>query len=435
MTRLAILSDDLTGSMETGIQFAKQGLNANVVFDKDYISEIGSESDVLIVDMESRNIPVVAAYKKVDEAFEEVKKNNLKIVYKKIDSTLRGNVGIELEAVMSKGVFDIVVLMPALPFNGRTTAGGYHYLNGVKVTETDLGKDPFSPVRHSYIPDILKDQTSLKTCVIELGDVRLGEEQIVKKLDEAFQSGCKVAVMDAESDSDVEVAASAIGRSSLNILPCGSSALFSKIFGKGGEDGGEKLIEMASHDTQKPVLVITGSPAKMSKLQMEAARKHGEIVLSLSGGSGSRVDEGWNERVKRVGKEAMEYLLQGRNVVIDGAGEGKEEILNAYKGDSTALFDESKIIQDSIASLFCEIADKIELGGVMITGGDTVLSICSRISPKGLRIRGMFEPFIPLGNMHSPKLQNVPVITKSGGFGNENTVVNAIKYMKKVRLL
>lgn len=51
----------------------------------------------------------------------------LNVYIKKIDSTLRGNLGAEIKAVDDVFNPDIVIIAPAYPANQRVTIGGYHY--------------------------------------------------------------------------------------------------------------------------------------------------------------------------------------------------------------------------------------------------------------------------------------------------------------------
>ena len=179
MSALAIIGDDLTGCMDTGVLFVKRWSRVSVVFDKCLIEEMTQHNDVVIIDTESRNIAADKAYPIVREFAERLEKSGSELVYKKIDSTLRGNIGRELEAILDEGVFEMIAFVPALPLNGRTTVNGYHYLNGRLLMESDLASDPFSPVDSSYIPDIIKKQAMTKTAVIELRDIRGGCDHLM----------------------------------------------------------------------------------------------------------------------------------------------------------------------------------------------------------------------------------------------------------------
>ncbi len=83
---------------------------------------------------------------------------DFQLIYKKIDSTLWENIWKEFEAVLENEYFSCTALVPALPFNKRVTRDGVHYVNGKKLVESDLAKDPFAPIIESDIPTIIRQQ-------------------------------------------------------------------------------------------------------------------------------------------------------------------------------------------------------------------------------------------------------------------------------------
>ena len=76
-------------------------------------------------------------------------------------SALRGNIGAELAAVLQASNNRQLPFLPAFPQNGRTTRDGIHYVDGVPVTESPFGVDPFEPVRHARITELLAEQTDV----------------------------------------------------------------------------------------------------------------------------------------------------------------------------------------------------------------------------------------------------------------------------------
>ncbi len=61
-------------------------------------------------------------------------------VYKKIDSTLRGNPWVELGAVMRELDVDRALVRPAFPEQGRTVSQGVLKVRGVPLVETVFGE-------------------------------------------------------------------------------------------------------------------------------------------------------------------------------------------------------------------------------------------------------------------------------------------------------
>ena len=82
-------------------------------------------------------------------------------IYKKTDSALRGNIGAELAAVLNAGGCRQLPFLPAFPQTGRITRGGVHYVDGVPVTESPFGIDPFEPVTHAVVTELIAEQCDL----------------------------------------------------------------------------------------------------------------------------------------------------------------------------------------------------------------------------------------------------------------------------------
>jgi len=91
---LGIVADDLTGAMDSSGYFARRGLNTVVLLEPDF----SSTADVLVINTNSRAETPDIAHERVRHA---VRNLSGRVIYKKIDSTLRGNIGTELEAAVT----------------------------------------------------------------------------------------------------------------------------------------------------------------------------------------------------------------------------------------------------------------------------------------------------------------------------------------------
>jgi 2-keto-3-deoxygluconate permease len=109
--KLLIVADDFTGATDTGVHFSKKQLKTIVITDKDQISRSLKEFDVLVVDTESRFDSKDNSYRKICETGKLIKAENIKYIYKKIDSTFRGNVGAEISGLMDSLLTGMFMLM------------------------------------------------------------------------------------------------------------------------------------------------------------------------------------------------------------------------------------------------------------------------------------------------------------------------------------
>lgn len=157
---LLIIADDFTGALDTGVQFAARGIRTRVVVGAN-AKLTQQDTDVLVVDTETRHLPAAQAYAAVEGLVQRAKRAGFAYLYKKTDSALRGNVGAELAALLNASGSRQLVFLPAFPQMNRVTKNGVQYIDDIPVTESPFGVDPFEPVRHAAITDLLAEQTDL----------------------------------------------------------------------------------------------------------------------------------------------------------------------------------------------------------------------------------------------------------------------------------
>lgn len=153
MSAVYIIADDLTGALEVGAKFAAQGLRASVTCDT-RSSEIST--DVHVVDTETRHLSPAAAAAVVRRVAERMRLCNPWLVYQKTDSTLRGNIAAELQALSEVFPEREILYVPAYPSMGRTVRNGQLLVHGVPVHQTAFANDTLNPIRESNISAILQ---------------------------------------------------------------------------------------------------------------------------------------------------------------------------------------------------------------------------------------------------------------------------------------
>ncbi len=170
MVTLLIIADDFTGALDTGVKFAARGAAVRVVTDYEYeFGQTDSGAQVLVMDAETRHLSGEEAYRRVYRIVKRAREARVAYIYKKTDSALRGNIGSELAAALDASGEPVLHFFPAFPKMKRTTRRGIHYIDGVPVQESVFGQDPFEPVRCSFIPDIIRQQSSTEVKVISDG--------------------------------------------------------------------------------------------------------------------------------------------------------------------------------------------------------------------------------------------------------------------------
>jgi len=414
---LGVIADDFTGACDAGVQFKKQGLETVVLTDVESLANFKSVFDVIVVDTETRNLPSEDAYRKVRRAVRLLRQNNVKLVYKKIDSTLRGNVGAEINAVMDELNVKAIMVVPAFPSQKRTVIDGRLLIDGVPIEETEYARDPLSPVSVSRISVLIQRQTGEKVGEIYLPKIRRDVNSIVKEIQRLIKKGMRVIIADAEFQSDLE----RIARASmvLNILPCGSAGLASAF--------------SSQLAIQPKMLIISGSVNSVTLNQIETAVKKLNIrviepILLDILESKEKLDNASDNLVR----EAEKTIAEGKDIIIRLAGSKSliSEIQKIGKKLGMTKFEVADLLLSVLSKATRKILSRHNFRGLILIGGDTSIKIMNALGAKAVRTQGELLPGIPSGRIIGGICDGMRVVTKAGGFGDRCTLVKIIKSMK-----
>ena len=94
--RYLIIADDFTGANDTGVQLRRRGFPTEVLFSGKPVCQDKS----VVIDTESRTVHPDHAYEIVSHALEQVDFSQFRHIIKKIDSTMHGNIAMEIRAVI-----------------------------------------------------------------------------------------------------------------------------------------------------------------------------------------------------------------------------------------------------------------------------------------------------------------------------------------------
>ena len=323
---------------------------------------------------------------------------------------------------------DAAIVVPAYIEEGRTTIGAYQLLNGLPIERTQCALDPKAPIYDSFIPDILKkDLNSQLHDIIDsigLNIIAKGAGPITLKLNELIQKGKKIIVMDAMSNTDLEQITLAMDKSSYDILPCGSAG-FANAINKTNEIQEKKHIE---HLPKTARLVISGSATQLTHNQIEKLKEEKKDAFFVDLTIKDIIEEIKEELIEEI----CEKLSQGIDVIIHSSNINKEILddeLSSQLIDAGITKDEfpSKIT-DFLSDLTYEINTKADFILIMV-GGETSYKCALKINSSYLEILDAIMPAIPLCiDMHG-KI----IVTKSGNFGLNSTLVDILNYFDKLK--
>jgi uncharacterized protein YgbK (DUF1537 family) len=356
--------------------------------------------------------------------------------YKKIDSTLRGHIAQECLGLLEELKAQCAVIVPAYPAEGRRTVGGYQLVRGVPVERTIAARDPLFPVRQSHVPTLLAQSAGAELVGhISLSDVLHGAGPILVKMKELVGQGCKLLVVDAATNEDLEQIALAIekARKYAQILPCGSAGLARALANLWAEMPCQDMDEAYSlQSTPSPLLMVIGSNTETTRQQLRKLIEHyayfghdshlevfelpPEIALGLvpSDSLIRQIKTALGERNTVVISSAATEDSYGRTMAL-----AQEHGLS----DSQA----SRLVQETLGTMtriLSELAGDFKL---LLAGGETTCHVCDALNAHELQIIAEVEASIPLTQDATGRW----IITKSGGFGSPMVLANAVRFIKQ----
>lgn len=158
MARLTVIADDLTGALDTGVQFANRCVSVRVAaVNVAAVPEEIFHADVAVIDAEVRHKTSQQAYNICLGLVQQALRCGTDTVYIKTDSGLRGNIGAMFQAALDAGGAAVAYYAPALPQMNRLTRGGIQYIDGVPIDKSVFGQDPFEPVHSPYVKDLFRN--------------------------------------------------------------------------------------------------------------------------------------------------------------------------------------------------------------------------------------------------------------------------------------
>lgn len=256
---IVVIADDLTGAAEIAGIGLRHGLTANVITD---FRQPAQSADLLIFDTDSRLDSNEVAHEKIRALgilFADLPRE---LLYKKIDSVLRGPVRTELEALAHTLDQTRVLLVPANPTLGRTVQKGRYAINGEPLHNTAFARDPHHPARTSAVSERLGSSGSFP--------VSVGTPQ-------APLASAGIIVGDAASPQDIDDWAR-VATATPDLLLAGAAEFFSALL---HERGFRPQPESAPIGIAKPILVISGTTSPAGRALREDAQRAGIPILPM----------------------------------------------------------------------------------------------------------------------------------------------------------
>ncbi|WLT07538.1 D-threonate kinase [Gilliamella apis] len=420
MVRL-IIADDFTGSNDAGVQFVKKGFTVDVVFDWQSIQPLKThinDKKVMVVNTESRAIE----YHEAQNRIKQVVLNNrhLQPIYKKIDSTLRGNIGGEIETLLATTQIKFALVIPAFPNMNRITKNGKCYVNGIELINTEFATDPKTPICSSHIKTIIKQQTDYPCEEINIDKVRT--HQIAKCIENFATQGIKIIIIDAETNHDLKTIIEQTQGLLDKVLLVGSAGLVEFL-----SPSMTEKTPKSERLSKKPMLVMAGSMSEITQQQINYTIQH---------------DNNWNVIDLKISDLLPELsattLITYKNKIQEILDNNQHCIVrtstNKLEREKIDLYcQQYQLSRTELGEKICSglglLVKNIKFNNLFLTGGDVAISIAKSLGAIGFTIEGQVCEGVPYGRLLSHEILDYKIFTKAGGFGTKDIFLKALRFI------
>jgi D-threonate/D-erythronate kinase len=386
---ILILADDLTGAADTASRCRAAGLPATIFLAPPHPP---LPAGVISFTSDSRHLPPEEAARRVGEVAAPLVGESA-LWYKKIDSTLRGNIGAELDALLELLAAPAALVCPAFPAQGRGLVNGHLVAPG-------------GPPVGIHLPSLMREQSRYPVLSFSLADVRSGElaerfhRKDAKGQRRGERGGRSILVVDGTTDEDLGQIVDAT-ESIPGLLLCGSAGLIGEVAKR--QAGGKDLPGFGKPGrSEGSALVVVGSGSPMAHRQIDG------LLAAYPDAERLRVDPGVHT-LDISGQATVTLLHQSPpapGAVLDGPGARQ-------RADSLAD-----------AALACIARSGPDL--LLLVGGDTAVAVLSRLGVERLTVQAELLPGMPLcaAEVNGRSLR---VVMKPGSFGDESTLASLLR--------
>ncbi|MDC7955770.1 four-carbon acid sugar kinase family protein [Fusobacterium simiae] len=400
-----IIADDFTGANDTAVQIKKRGYPVKLIFS----SSLKIKEKFVVIDTETRTLSAQKAYEYIKNITENLlKKQDFNFIYKKVDSTLRGNIIEEIKAINEIYHPEVIIFAPAFPKLERTTQNGVHKVKGIPILQTEFAKDPINPVQTDNIIEMLKKGFQEDVTYISL--------KTLYSLDNIKYDKGKYYTFDVETIEDIQKIAKLGLESNRKVLWIGSAGLIEGIF--------DILYP------KKPSLGIVGSVSEVSSKQLLYAKDRGMNILELDISKILAFPEiEYNSSLEK----SLSILKQKQNLIITSCltKESLKKVMLYAEKNHITKEEIAKYIKDIFGKMVKSILKEVEVSGIFLTGGDTAISIIKNLEVEELEILLELSVGTVLLKITEGKYKGLPIITKAGSFGDEKILYESMIKIKE----
>lgn len=409
--RILIIADDLSGAADCAIGFASAGMQTVVTLDPLHDK---ADAQVIAADTDTRRLTPAHAAERTLAAYKALHQPGQRL-YKKIDSTLRGNWAAEVAALQP--LAGLAIVAPAFPATGRTLLGGRVLVNGQPLETTDTWKLENAD-RPADIEAMLVD-AGLSTAKLGLDTLRGDKKILERHITEIAGNGTQALIVDAQTEDDLLTLARLTASMEQPLFWIGSGGLAREIASLAGVSaaGFTASEPTALENSQAPILIMVGSLSGVCERQCALLKERGgvsELVVPpevLRQGMthadwalwqtriGERLD-GWSDLLLRIGRDEAFDPQEGAQL-------------------STRL---ALLVEPHFA----------KVGGLIATGGETARAILTTVGIDSLQLLTEIEAGVAFARPTVSRQGHRPgIVTKAGAFGTDHALYAAWQHLSE----
>lgn len=356
----------------------------------------------------------------------KLKNNDVSFYNKRIDSTLRGNLGAEIDGMLDAlGDEYTAMVVPAFPSSGKIVVGNFMLVDGVMLEDTDVKNDPTSPVTSSRIAEILQKQTKKSVGIISMESILEGVDSVKSTIKALIANGARIIMFDACTNDDINTIATAVSQADTPFISVDPGPFTNAL--------SKEYNTAKSYKKKKKSLYIIGSVSGIVEEQISQFKADMEPYIFQPKPRNFLYDDKRNEEIQNAVDKVVNNLGTNSKFLVATMIQKKDKLDLKKEAEEAkiSISDASSRICEAMAEIGAEIIkkDKDEIGGVYTSGGDITKAFLHKNDAQGIEIKDEIIPLAVYGRVIGGRLNNMPVVTKGGLIGDKTTLVKCADYL------
>ena len=419
MSKVLIIADDLTGANANCALMKTIGLRAASITGNN-LEKLPDDIDVVALTTDSRAMEKGQAYKRVYDKVKKYKDKSIDLYSKRIDSTLRGNLGTELKAYQDAlEAKTIGICVPSFPDSGRIVVNNYLYVNGISLMNTDAGKDPKISAVSNLVTENFKKDYDGQIIHIGIDEIDKGIDNIKNLI--IANKDKDLIVFDAITNEQISLIAKASIASQIDFISVDPGPFTKEVT--------RLLYQKESIRTK--ALALIGSVTNVTINQMnELKNNYNYYQVDVDASKLIEIDKAIEE-IERAVEEASENLKNHDLIIVTTTPKDIKDRLDLNKiseNMSLSIDDLSLLISRGLAKIGKDLVTKEDsISGIFSSGGDITVATVEELLSDGIEIKEEIQPLVAYGRMIDGLKPGLKIVSKGGMVGNKNVMVECVQ--------